>query len=179
MGRFKTALEIKTKVVTAPQRNIEIGNEYKVFLAGTIEMGNSENWQKELIEYIKRCEEEVGEELEVTIFNPRRETWDSSWEQSISNSKFREQVEWELNALENADFIVFYFDPSSKSPISLMELGAFVHFNQQQILVCCPEGFYRKGNVDIFCDRYNIPTVGDKQTFFEHIVGELSFIIPC
>jgi hypothetical protein len=26
----------------------------------------------------------------------------------------------------------------------------------EDILVVCPEGFYRKGNVDIICDRYRI-----------------------
>jgi hypothetical protein len=24
------------------------------------------------------------------------------------------------------------------------------------MLVCCPEGFWRKGNVDIVCEKYNV-----------------------
>lgn len=43
--------------------------------------------------------------------------------QEASNPQFRQQVEWELNALSVADLIVFYFDPATRSPITLLELG--------------------------------------------------------
>jgi len=91
---------------------------------------------------------------DVIIFNPRRDDWDKSWKQSPDNKKFRKQVEWELKAMECADKILMYFDPKTKSPISLLELGLFA--NSNKLIVVCPKGFWRKGNVDIVCRRYEI-----------------------
>jgi len=126
-----------------------------VFLAGSIEMGKAENWQ-----------ERVARELEDsrwTLLNPRRDDWDSSWEQSIKNYQFVQQVSWELEAMERAKYILMYFDPNTKSPISLLELGLFAkpdglgNTTPSKLIVVCPEGFWRKGNVDVVCARYNIP----------------------
>ena len=91
--------------------------------------------------------------------NPRRDYWDSSWPQTFENANFSQQVNWELNALDKADVIIMYFSPGSQSPISLLELGLYA--NSNKMIVCCPEGFWRKGNVDIVCDKYNIPLFED------------------
>lgn len=48
-----------------------------------------------------------------------------------------------------------YFDPNTKSPISLLELGLYA--TSKKLHVICPEGFWRKGNVDIICKKYDIP----------------------
>ena len=50
-----------------------------------------------------------------------------------------------------------YFDPKTKSPISLLELGLFSR--SDKLMVICPDGFWRKGNVDIVCEKYNIKNV--------------------
>lgn len=118
-----------------------------VFLAGSIEMRNAENWQEEMAKFFSR----EGWD----ILNPRRDDWDSSWEQKFENAQFYQQVNWELNALEHADLIVMYFDPNTKSPISLLELGLFARSGK--LMVICPDGFWRKGNVEIVCNYYNIP----------------------
>lgn len=134
-----------------------------VFLAGSIEMGKAENWQAKFTKAM--------EEYNVRILNPRRDDWDSSWEQKKDNPKFREQVEWELNALERAHLIVMYFDPSTQSPISLMELG--LHAESGKLLVCCPEGFWRKGNVDIVCEKYGIEQFDTLEEVIERVQNEL------
>lgn len=122
------------------------------FLAGTIDMGNSVDWQQEFITTIKPfCEGK-----DIAIFNPRRKEWDSSWEQTIENEQFNKQVNWELDALEKADYIVMFLERNSKSPISLLELGLFA--DSGKLLVCCEEGFWRKGNLDIVCKRKGIMT---------------------
>jgi hypothetical protein len=135
------------KIVKAPEKAEIISPS--VFLAGSIEMGKAENWQE-------RLEKELSS-VGGTILNPRRDDWDSSWVQNIENDKFREQVEWELQALEIADVIALYFDPTTLSPVSLLELGLFGQ--EGKMVVCCPDGFWRKGNVDIVCDRYAIKNV--------------------
>jgi hypothetical protein len=57
--------------------------------------------------------------------------------------------------LEQADIILIYFKAGSQSPISLLELGLYARSGK--LSVVCEEGFWRKGNVDIVCDRYAIP----------------------
>jgi hypothetical protein len=136
------------KVIKAPN---PIGKDERnmIFLAGSIEMGAAINWQEQITA--------VLEGKDITILNPRRDDWDSSWVQDIHNPQFREQVEWELDALNMADFIIMYFDPATKSPISLLELG--LHARNPALVVCCPVGFWRKGNVDIVCKKYDVPQV--------------------
>ena len=129
-----------------------------IFLAGSIEMGTAEPWQENFVQEFQ--------DYDVTFLNPRRTDWDSSWVQEKSNPEFSEQVNWELDALNFADYVVFYFDKNTKSPITLMELGLYAH---KKCIVCCPTGFYRKGNVDIVCARYKIPVVES----FEELVKEV------
>jgi hypothetical protein len=115
-----------------------------VFLAGSIEMGDAEDWQS--------IAEKRLDAAGWTVFNPRRNDWDSSWKQEMGDNQFTEQVEWELRHLEVADQVILYFSPGTKSPISLLELGLFY----RKCLVVCPDGFWRKGNVDIVCNQYGV-----------------------
>lgn len=128
-------------------------NKPSIFLAGSIEMGTAECWQ-EIVE-------DSFKDLDVIILNPRREAWDSSWPQTVDHREFRQQVEWELEAQERADIIAFYFDPNTKSPVTMLELGLCAH--QGKAIVCCPKGFWRKGNVDMICIRYNLKQVATLQ----------------
>lgn len=121
-------------------------NKFKIFLAGSIEMDTATDWQQKITEILSN--------FDMVILNPRRDDWDSSWKQSINDKNFRGQVEWELDNLDSADVILMYFDPKTKSPISLLELGLYA--NDDKLIVYCPEGFWRKGNVDIVCHKYNI-----------------------
>jgi hypothetical protein len=139
----------------------------KIFLAGTIEMGNSTDWQQKAINAFQSFNQ--GEEI--IIFNPRRSNWDSSWEQSIENKQFSDQVNWELDALEKSDFIIMFFDKNSKSPISILELGLFA--DSKKMLVCCEEGFWRKGNIDIVCKRKGIQTFEN----LEDLITQLKSLI--
>lgn len=123
-----------------------------IFLGGSIEMGNCDNWQAQIIEHFKYNKD-------IIFLNPRRPDWDATQEQKITNPYFKEQVDWELNGLEASDLVIFYIDPKTKSAITLMELGLYA--KSKKVIVCCPEGFYRKGNVDIICQRYNIKQVKD------------------
>jgi len=117
-----------------------------VFLAGSIEMGLAEDWQKKATE--------AFEPHAKYIFNPRRDDWNKNWKQSIDHPEFNTQVNWELHALDIAQYIFMYFDINTKSPISLLELGLYA--TSKRLVVCCPEGFWRKGNVEVVCARYGI-----------------------
>jgi hypothetical protein len=91
---------------------------------------------------------------DIDIYNPRRTDWDSSWKQSIGNEQFYDQVCWELDALERASYILMFFDGTTLSPISLLELG--LHARSKKLIVVCPDEFWRKGNVDVVCEYYGI-----------------------
>ncbi len=149
-------------VIKAPEE-LTINNQYSVFLAGSIEGDTATNWQDIVIENLSN--------KEGVLLNPRRLSWDASWKQEIENPKFKEQVTWELNALEQADRIIMYFDPATKSPISLLELGLFA--KSGKLLVCCPEGFWRKGNVDIVCERYKIDQVNNLEELINEVKKKL------
>lgn len=147
------AVEIK-----APNKILDDG-KIKIFLAGSIEMGKADDWQSRIINELS--------DKPIQFLNPRRDDWDSSWVQRKENKEFNEQVTWELNSLEESDVIIMYFDPETKSPISLLELGIHPCCNPNKLIVLCPEGFWRKGNVDIVCDRYGVRQVND----FEELVA--------
>lgn len=137
-----------------------ISNNYSVFLGGSINMGNSVNWQNKIIESFSD---------DITFFNPRRDQWDLKGDCVISNELFREQVEWELDHLTKADLIVLYFDVKGYSPITLLELGLF---KDKNIVVCCLDGYCRKGNVDIVCERFSIPQVNTLDELIDYIKSQ-------
>lgn len=117
-----------------------------LFAAGSIEMGAAEDWQDRLAHDLRFARG--------TLLNPRRDDWDSSWVQSIENEQFRRQVDWELDGLRCADVVALYLSPGTVSPISLLELGLYAE--SKKLVVFCPEGYARKGNVDIVCRRFGV-----------------------
>lgn len=147
-------------ILTPPQNTSIAKNFYKIFLAGSIEMGNAEPWQEDMAKKL--------DDNNTIIFNPRRADWDNSWEQDIENPQFFQQVTWELDCLEKAHTIIFYFQPGTKSPISLLELGLYARSNKR-IIVVCPQGFWRKGNVDIICQKFNIQQESSLQEAVDYI----------
>jgi hypothetical protein len=126
-----------------------VPGERSVFLAGSIEMGQAEPWQA-AVELALASED-------IVILNPRREDWDASWVQSIDDQQFRGQVEWELAGQEMATLIAMYFAPGTKAPITLLELGMFARTGK--LVVCCPAGYWRRGNVEVVCARHGVPLV--------------------
>ncbi len=118
------------------------------------------NWQRD-------CESALSEHY--IIFNPRRDEWNNSWEQSIHNAPFKEQVLWELNALEKADIIILFFADNTKSPISLLELGLFAHSKKIKLVV--EENFWRKGNIDIVCKKYGIEQFESLENLFHNLLN--------
>ena len=55
-----------------------------------------------------------------------------------------------------ANVIVFYFagEPGVLQPITLLELGLYA--GTGKAVVYCPKGFWKRGNVQIVCQRYGI-----------------------
>lgn len=132
------------KHIQAP--NLNDTNLFSIFLAGAIDMGKAEEWQKRVVDELKN--------YNVVILNPRRDDWDSSWKQSKEDKRFSEQVNWELDNLEVCDLILLHMGAEAKAPISLLELG--LHAKSKKLIVSCHDKFWRRGNVEIVCDRAGI-----------------------
>ena len=117
-----------------------------LFLAGAIDEGRAEPWQDEVIEQLR--------DLDGVVLNPRRAEWQPGWAQRADDPEFVRQVQWELEGIEHADVVLMVFTKDAAAPVSLVELGLRSHIGR--MVVVCPAGFWRKGNVDLVCDRYGI-----------------------
>lgn len=154
-----------TEHVKPPLRRALQPQDLAVFLAGAIDMGAAEDWQETVYEHIE------AKGVVTHVFNPRRDDWDSSWQQHNDDPQFNSQVHWEQDAIEAADIVVVYFTPTSKAPITLMELGqlAGCPVGSKKTIVYCPDEFYRKGNVDIVCERAGIPVYNNENDFLHDL----------
>lgn len=114
-----------------------------IFLAGTIDDGNSTDWQHELMEAAKY--------LDVEFYNPRR----YDFPEHPKKEDVVKQIRWEQEHLDKADYILMVLLPGSKSPISLLELGLYAQ--SRKLIVCCDAEFYRYTNVEETCRKYRIP----------------------
>lgn len=116
----------------------------KIFLAGTIDMGSSVDWQAQLKEHF------ASKDGRYVLFNPRQDHWNGG-----TDGEMDYQVNWELEHLEQADIIIMNILGSSKSPITLLEMG--LHARSGKLYVACEPSFYRYDNVRITCAYYGIP----------------------
>ena len=169
--------------VISPSYNKEIENfsletsqfhdKFKVFLAGTIDNGESDDWQSNLIWQMKTkhhgpnsdIDESIGD---IVVFNPRRSNWGSN----ASIADVEEQIKWEQQHLDEADLIIMNFVDGSKSPITLLELG--LYGPEGKTIVFCTDKFYRFTDVKLTCDKYMIPLI--KSTKEEDICNEIERI---
>lgn len=140
-------------IIITPETIVNKGanklNAKSVFLAGTIDNGDSLNWQdKVIIELVN-----LG--IECEVFNPRREHWNSN----PTKEDMETQIKWEQDHLDSADIIAMVLLDESKSPISLLEMGLYA--KSKKLIVFCTPKFYRFDNVRLTCEKYHIPLVQD------------------
>jgi hypothetical protein len=164
--------------VNNPETHVKYNTDYwRVFLGGTIEMGNSRDWQKEFVDKVNNhvFSSKQKNETSIAILNPRRDNWDSSWKQTIKNKKFKEQVDWEMDMLTCSDIVVFNILPDSKSPVTMLEIGYMAGLsNDAKVFICCPDGFYRKGNIEIVCERSGFKLFDDEDEMFDEVIKIIS-----
>jgi hypothetical protein len=135
-----------------------------VFLAGSIEQGKAAEWQRQIAEGLA--------DLDIVLLNPRRDDWDADAEQSVDNPYFAAQVSWEIEYLQESDITLFYFQPDTFSPITIGEfyykLRGFDP-DYPSVVVCCPTGYWRKGNIDFMCRHHGVPMVDDIDGLIEKV----------
>ena len=126
-------------------------HDISILLAGAIDNGNAFMWQPIV--------EDALSDIQVTVYNPRNDAWDSALKPVLENPVFKTQVSWEIDNLERSDIIFMMFPKGSISPISLLELGYFV--GRRTMVVCCEPDYWRKGNVDYMCQINDVPVYTD------------------
>ena len=148
----KDNFNIPTSVmVITPEDDVKYCDTNKsVFLAGTIDNGDSVNWQKETINELLNLNVK-----DLDVYNPRREHWNSN----AGADELERQIKWEQYHLDKADVIAMVLLDDSKSPISLLEFGLYSTSNK--LIVFCTPNFYRFDNVRLTCEKYGIELVQD------------------
>jgi hypothetical protein len=129
------------KVITAPNKIIE-NNKPTIFLAGGIT--NCDEWQDKLIQILQPYDFAI-------LLNPRRRNFPIH-----DKNAAQEQIEWEYNALNNADVFTMWFSasPVSVQPICMYEYGRHLAIRQykkelHKVVVGVEEGYLRKQDVYI------------------------------
>ena len=143
-----------------------------VFLGGSIEQGKAIDWQQDVICALSKTP--------ALVFNPRRRVWDATWVQDETNPEFVQQVKWELDRIDESMIIFLYFQAGTMSPISLLELGAVVtqssfSVNNMTVVVVCEPGFWRRGNVQIFCERYGVTVLDTREEGIQQVKEDIEY----
>ena len=147
-------MENKNKIYHAVEKTPYRKDELKIFLAGTIDNGDSEDWQTKICKLIEEC---TTNNKPIAVYNPRRDDWPEDDQTKL----IEEQIKWELEHMEKADIILMNICGDSKSPITLLELG--IHSKENKLIVFCPDNFYRFDNVKVTCERYGVPLISTKK----------------
>jgi len=161
LGWLKIGITLVNSMIEikAPNAIPEIEDGIYIFLAGTIDNGESEDWQAAVAQYVSQS---VYAD-DIILINPRRDNWNPD----ATDVEVEEQVLWELQGLERANTILMVFLGDSKSPISLLETG--LHAKSEKLHVVCSDKFYRYVNVKTTCDFYGVPITDDLEYVLEYL----------
>jgi len=104
-----------------------------VFLAGGI--SGCPDWQNQMKEMLnKQCPRLV-------LINPRRKKFDIN-----DKAETPKQIQWEFKHLKRADAILFWFPAETLCPITLYELGSWIH-SSKALFVGTHKNYARKEDV--------------------------------
>ena len=106
----------------------------RLFLAGGIT--NVMDWQSYVVKNISN--------LDITVFNPRRENFDISLKEESEI-----QIKWEYNRLREATHTLFWFSYETIQPITLFELGAALERNGHRLFIGCDPRYERAQDIKI------------------------------
>ncbi|KAH6950394.1 hypothetical protein BKA56DRAFT_535119, partial [Ilyonectria sp. MPI-CAGE-AT-0026] len=155
-------MEIKAQVVNAPARPEQV-HRLSIFLAGNTSATAEPSWRQTLIDGLSSHA--------VTIFDPTRDDWDSTWKEDASDTRWAEQIRWELDMQDTADIIVILFNGVTLAPISLAELGMSI--KSGRTIVCALDGYAKKGYVEEVCRKYDGTFVRSEEELERAVIDRL------
>lgn len=103
-----------------------------LFLAGGI--SGCPDWQAEIVSKLTS--------VPADIYNPRQAIY------SATETVAKAQIEWEFNALNKAEAVMFWFPMETLCPITLFELGRFSHEKTKTLFVGVHPEYQRKFDVE-------------------------------
>lgn len=155
-------------VIWAPGRPAsDLDSRKSVFLAGPTNPTGEADWRETLTAALI--------EEPIVIFNPKRTDWDSTWKEDFSDSRWAEQVEWELEMQDGADIMVVFFHKATLAPMSLLELGLCVRSGKA--IVCAQDGYSKRGNVEAVCRRYGAKFVDSEEDLQDAVRERLKQLV--
>lgn len=124
--------------IEAPEYYDFDGTDTTVFMAGGIT--GCPDWQAEMVRLLA--------DTDLVLFNPRRFDFPDDIRQASEETQV--QIQWEHQYLKRADKILFWFPYSETSvcPISLFELGFWLH-SDKPLAVGVEPGYAREADVHI------------------------------
>ena len=139
------------RVIKPPAPLALAEGERSEFLAGSIEMGRAEAWQATV--------EQALADLDVALLNPRRDEWGR-----LLGAVDRQPAVPRAGGMgtggAGAGVIGRHALRSvPRAPVTLLELGLMARSGK--LLVCCPTGFWRRGNVEVVCARHGVSLIED------------------
>jgi hypothetical protein len=135
----------KALIVISPNSKLDdLPKGVTVFLGG----GLSIPWREEIRNYFFDLDNLV-------ILDPTVD-WDTIGQESIDNTKWVAQTDWEQTALLKSDIRAFYFTPMTDCPISLFELGHCRDRGDKTTIVCSHPDFRKRAYVSYIANRYGM-----------------------
>lgn len=153
----------RSQIIRAPSEEPVTGIK-SVVLAGTTAAVDNGDWRENLSALLSN--------YPVTIFNPNRPDWDSTWREDMSFGPYREQVLWELDKQVGADLDVVYLHPATLAPISLLEFGLSAQV-PGKVIAIAPEGYSKRANVQIVCQKFGIEFLDTMDRVHEMVIDKL------
>lgn len=127
---------------------------HRVYLSGAM---TGEDWQSKFTNEL--------DSLRVDVFSPR---YPSSHTVTPPDGLF----EWEIDHMSIANVIAFNFIPDEDCSSALIALGMYA--KTDRIIVCCPDGFFKKGDIDALCNREDIPQVDSLDLLIKWTIARIS-----
>ncbi|KAF7546920.1 hypothetical protein G7Z17_g8099 [Cylindrodendrum hubeiense] len=150
------------QVIKAPARPQQT-HRLSVFLAGTTSATGERDWRDALSNSLA--------DQPVTLFNPKRTDWDSTWREDSSDKRWADQIQWELDMQDVADVIVVLFHGVTPAPISLAEMG--MASRTGKLIACALDGYSKQGYVEAVCRKYKAPFVRNEDDLRRVVIERL------
>lgn len=138
----------QAQVIRAPARPQQT-HRLSIFLGGTASDTGEPDWRDTLNKGLA--------DQAVAIFDPKRDDWDSTWREDFSDTRWADQIQWELDMQDTADIIVVLFHGVTAAPISLAEMGMAARTGK--LIACALDGYCKKGYVEAVCRKFKAPFV--------------------
>ena len=130
-----------------------------IFLGGS--MTETNDWREHFIEGFKS--------YDVSFLSPYRKNQPNITDENLdlNDPAIIEHIKWVNNAIDDAWMVFLYFDPSTKSPLSLLDFADLC--KNKKAIVCCPKDFWKSTIIKTVCIEFNVQFFEDLENYIEYL----------